>query len=128
MPSFQKVIILGHLVKDPEERTFAGGSVISLSIPTDDGYMKDKEWVSDTNWHNISVFSSFTSMYEACLKLKKGDLIYVEGVYQFQKGKDNKIYPKLKPSRLYNLSSNQKGSTQKKEPLQAQETSYQDLF
>jgi len=89
MSSVNKVILVGHLGRDPEVRTTQDGTmVVSFSIATSEKY-KDKqsnEYKQTTEWHNISVFGKAA---EFCDKyLKKGSLVYVEGSIRSNKWTD----------------------------------------
>ena len=60
MSSVNKVILIGHLGKDPEVRNFPnGGQVASFSVATSETW-KDKqsgERKEKTEWHNVSIFT-----------------------------------------------------------------------
>lgn len=78
--SVNKVIILGHLGRDPEVRYMQSGSpVASLNVATSRRW-KDKrsgEMQEETEWHRISVFGP---QAEHCGNyLAKGRQVYVEG-------------------------------------------------
>lgn len=56
--SINQTIISGKLGADVTVReTNSGKSVASLRIATDDGYSKEGEWVSVTNWHDAVTFA-----------------------------------------------------------------------
>lgn len=76
-----RAILLGHVGKDPETRTFSnGGRVANFSLATSEGW-KDKttgEWVDNTTWHNISVTNEhLVKLVEKAVH--KGSKLYVEG-------------------------------------------------
>lgn len=89
MPSVNKVIILGHLGRDPETRYMANGGdpVCNVSIATSESW-KDKEGKKHekTEWHNVVFFKKLAEI--AGQYLKKGALTYVEGRMQTRKWKD----------------------------------------
>jgi len=72
-----KQIILGRVGKDAETKTIGNGQVTNFSIATSESY-KDKEgnWQEKTEWHNITAYGK---QAEYAGKIKKGDLIYLEG-------------------------------------------------
>ena len=74
MASVNKVILVGHVGKDPDIRaTSSGDTVASFSLATNTGYGENKT----TDWHNVSVFgksADFVRNY-----VKKGAQVYVEG-------------------------------------------------
>jgi single-strand DNA-binding protein len=74
-----KVILLGHLGKDPELKyTPQGTPVAKFSLATSDRY-KDKEgnWQDRTEWHNITAWGRTAEI--AGEYLKKGRQVYIEG-------------------------------------------------
>jgi single-strand DNA-binding protein len=83
MAGVNKVILVGHLGKDPEVRTLENGAkVANFSMATTESY-KDKntgERVDNTEWHNIVVWRGLADVAERFLK--KGSLIYIEGKLQ----------------------------------------------
>ncbi len=83
-----KVMIIGHLGRDPELRyTQSGSPVATLNIATDESYTdKDGNKVERTEWHRVSVFQRSA---ENCAQyLAKGSLVYVEGKLQTRKWQD----------------------------------------
>jgi single-strand DNA-binding protein len=74
-----KVFLLGHVGKDPEVRTTAGGmSVASFSLATADR-AKDASgtWVDKPEWHNLVCFDRLAET--AKNYVKKGSSLFVEG-------------------------------------------------
>ena len=89
MASVNKVIILGHLGRDPETRyTASGDAICNFSVATSDTW-KDKntgEKKEATEWHRVSVFGKLA---EICGQyLKKGSQVYVEGSLRTRKWTD----------------------------------------
>jgi single-strand DNA-binding protein len=78
MSGINKVILVGHLGKDPELRFLADDvAVVSFPLATTDMIRKNGEKVEETEWHNIVMWRGLA---EAAAKiLKKDKLIYVEG-------------------------------------------------
>lgn len=77
--SVNKVILLGHVGKDPEIRSFDNGKkVASFSLATTENY-KDKngERVEKVEWHNINFWSPLAEVIEKYVK--KGSKLYIEG-------------------------------------------------
>lgn len=78
MSSVNKVILVGHLGKDPEVRHLEGGvSVASFPLATSESYTRDGQRIEQTEWHNIVVWRGLADVAEKYLH--KGKLIYVEG-------------------------------------------------
>ncbi|MFT6815877.1 MAG: single-strand DNA-binding protein [Sphingobacteriales bacterium] len=79
MSSVNKVILVGHLGKDPEVRYInEDTAVANFTMATSETY-KDKtgQKQEKTEWHNIVVWRGLAQVAEKYLK--KGKLIYVEG-------------------------------------------------
>jgi len=74
-----KVLLIGHLGKDPELKYTPNGTArCSFSLATSDSYKGDDgNWVNTTEWHNIV---AWRKLAEICGQyLKKGSKIYAEG-------------------------------------------------
>ena len=74
-----KAILLGNLGKDPEIRRLDDGrAVANFSIATSESYKnKAGEKVTNTEWHNIVLWSPLAEIAENYLK--KGSQVYIEG-------------------------------------------------
>ena len=78
MSGINKVILVGHLGKDPEVRYLDGGvSVASFPLATSETFNKDGKKVEQTEWHNIVLWRSLADV--AAKFLQKGNLVYIEG-------------------------------------------------
>lgn len=79
MRGVNKVILVGHLGRDPEVRKLDANSTIAkFSLATSEAYKtKDGNWTDQTEWHNIVLWQSLAERAER--DLKKGMLIYLEG-------------------------------------------------
>lgn len=79
MASLNKVILIGNLGKDPELKTFEnGGSVCNFSIATSESYKnKAGEKVTDTQWHNITMWNPLSEIADKYLK--KGSQVCIVG-------------------------------------------------
>lgn len=89
--SVNKVILVGHLGRDPEVRqTQDGGKIVNLSLATsevwkdrDSGERRDR-----TEWHRVVVFNDrIADVAERFLK--KGSKVYLEGQLQTRKWTDS---------------------------------------
>jgi len=83
--SVNKVILIGHLGKDPEVRYLPNGeAVANVSIATSETW-KDKsgEKQEKTEWHNLVFYKRLAEIVGEYLK--KGSQIYVEGRLQTRK-------------------------------------------
>ena len=83
MAGVNKVILVGHLGKDPEVRTLDNGAKVArFSVATTESY-KDRntgERVDQTEWHNVTLWRGLADVAESYLK--KGSLVYIEGKLQ----------------------------------------------
>ena len=79
MAGVNKVILVGHLGKDPEIRVVESGrKVANFSLATTESYRdKNGERVDNTKWHNLVFWGPVAEVIEKYLK--KGSQIYVEG-------------------------------------------------
>ncbi|QQL49607.1 single-stranded DNA-binding protein [Mucilaginibacter ginkgonis] len=78
MSGINKVILVGHLGKDPEIRQLEGGvSVVSFPLATSETFNKDGRKVEQTEWHNIVMWRGLAEV--ASKYLSKGKLVYLEG-------------------------------------------------
>lgn len=90
MASVNKVIILGHLGRDPEVRSFqSGGKVCNLRVATSETW-KDKqtgERKERTEWHSVAIMADglvrIAEQY-----LRKGSKVYLEGQLETRKWQD----------------------------------------
>lgn len=88
MASLNKIIIIGHLGRDPESRYMPSGEqVTSVSVATTESW-KDKSGnkQEQTEWHRISFFGKLAEI--AGKYLKKGSQVYVEGRIRTRKYTD----------------------------------------
>jgi single-strand DNA-binding protein len=79
MGTMNRVLLIGRLGKDPEERTTAGGTRVSnFSLATNSYNSGNGE--KTTEWHRIVAFGKVA---EQCNQyLRKGRLVFVEGALQ----------------------------------------------
>jgi single-strand DNA-binding protein len=78
MSGINKVILVGHLGKDPEVRHLEGGvAVASFPLATSETFNKDGRKVEQTEWHNIVMWRGLADV--AAKYLQKGKLVYIEG-------------------------------------------------
>ena len=79
MAGVNKVILVGNLGKDPEVRYLDNGiAVANFTLATTENYKnKEGERVSQTEWHNVVLWSPLAEIAENYLK--KGSQVYIEG-------------------------------------------------
>ena len=82
MRGLNKVMLIGHLGKDPEMQYLEGNIALAkFSLATSESF-KDKagNWTDKTEWHNIIMWRGLAETAEKYLK--KGSLVYIEGKIQ----------------------------------------------
>ena len=78
MSGINKVILVGHLGKDPEVRHLEGGvTVASFPLATSESYVKENKRIEQTEWHNIVMWRGLADVAQKYLT--KGKLVYIEG-------------------------------------------------
>lgn len=88
MAGVNKVILVGHLGKDPELKFFEGNiAKTSFSLATSE-YFKDKSGVRNehTEWHHIVIWRTLAE--NAARLLRKGSHVYIEGKLQTRQWTD----------------------------------------
>lgn len=88
MAGVNKVILVGHLGKDPEIKYLEGNIArVHFSLATTDAY-KDKNGnrVEQTEWHNIVIWRALAESAQKLLK--KGTQVYIEGKIQTRQWND----------------------------------------
>lgn len=85
MASVNKVILVGHLGKDPEIKHLEGDNVVAnVSIATTEAY-KDRSGnrVENTEWHDLEIWGQQARIAEQYLR--KGSQVFVEGKIKTEK-------------------------------------------
>ena len=89
MASVNKVIIIGHLGRDPEVRHSASGTAVcNLAVATSRKW-KDKqsgEAKEETEWHRVVLYERRAEV--AGEYLRKGSMVYIEGRLKTRKWTD----------------------------------------
>lgn len=93
MSGINKVILVGHLGKDPEVRHLEGNvSVASFPLATSETYNKDGRKIEQTEWHNIVMWRGLADV--AAKYLQKGKLVYIEGKLRTRSFEDKEGHKK----------------------------------
>jgi len=118
MSGVNKVILVGHLGKDPETRYMTNGeAVTNASLATSEQW-KDKrgEKQERVEWHNLVFYRRLAEI--AGEYLKKGSEVYVEGKIQTRKWQDkegrDRYTTEIIVNELHMLGSKSKGSQENK--------------
>lgn len=80
MQSVNKVILVGSVGKDPQERAVGDAKPVTFSLATNEAWTNKKsgERQERTQWHTIVVWNE--ALAEVAMKyVKKGSKIYIEG-------------------------------------------------
>lgn len=78
MSGVNKVILVGHLGKDPEIRYLDNNvSVASFQLATSENFNRDGKRVEQTEWHTVVLWRGLADV--AAKYLTKGKLVYIEG-------------------------------------------------
>ena len=89
MASINKVILIGNLGADPEQRAFANGDVVcNLRLATTEKW-KDKatgDARESTEWHRVVLYRRLAEI--AGEYLRKGSTVYIEGRLRTRKWQD----------------------------------------
>ena len=117
MASVNKVILVGHLGRDPENRYLPSGEqVTSIAVATTDRW-RDKatgDMKEQTEWHRISFFGKLAEI--AGQYLKKGSQVYIEGRIRTNKYTDRdgveRYQTQIIADTMQMLGSKQDGSAQ----------------
>lgn len=90
MSGINKVILIGHLGKDPEVRYLeAGTAVVRFTLATTETFIrKDGSKVEQTEWHHIVLWRGLANT--AAKYLQKGKQIYLEGKIRTRFFEDNR--------------------------------------
>ncbi len=86
--SVNKIILVGHLGKDPEIKTIpSGAKVASFSMATTERFKdRDGQQQEKTEWHNVVAWDRLADI---CAEyLHKGKQVYLEGKIQTRKWQD----------------------------------------
>lgn len=90
--SVNKVILIGHVGKDPDVRTLDGGAkVASLSLATTDKaytLQNGTQVPERTEWHNLIFWNKAAEIIEKYVH--KGDKLYIEGKIRTRSYDDSK--------------------------------------
>lgn len=83
MASFNKVLLMGNLTRDPELRyTASGAAVASFGLAVNRRYKQGEEWKDEVCYVDITVWAK---QAENCAEyLHKGSAVFVEGRLNFQ--------------------------------------------
>lgn len=123
MASVNKVILVGHLGKDPETRYApSGDSICNITLATSETW-KDKqsgERKEATEWHRVVFFGKLAEI--AGQYLKKGSQVYVEGSLRTRKWQDkdgqDRYTTEIRGDEMKMLGAREGGTSPQQAPAQ----------
>lgn len=78
MPSFNSVIIMGNLTRDPEPRTLPSGTVkCDICVAVNESVKKGGEWVEAPSFVSVVLWNRSAELAQEYAR--KGDLVLIEG-------------------------------------------------
>ena len=137
--SVNKVILLGHVGKDPEIGSTTGGTTAAnFSLATSERYKeRSGEWQDRTEWHHLVAYARGAEIVRDYVK--KGAKLFVEGRLTTRswddKNSGKKMYRTeivvgditlLTPSENGSAHSGAKSSTEQRVPRGARSSSHRD--
>jgi len=82
MASFNKVLLMGNLTRDPELRyTSSGAAVASFGLAVNRKFKQGEEWKDEVCFVDITVWAK---QGENCAQYLKGSLVFLEGRLNYQ--------------------------------------------
>ena len=87
--SYNQIILIGNLGKDPEIREFDGGKVASFTLATTErAYTKQNgtQVPERTDWHNCICFGKIADFVAGYIR--KGSKVFVEGKVRYRSYQD----------------------------------------
>ncbi len=96
MASYNRVILVGNLTRDPELRYIPSGTAVSdIGLAINDRVKKGNEWVEETTFVDVTLWARTAEV--ANEYLSKGSNVLIEGRLRFESWeKDGQKHSKLK--------------------------------
>ena len=117
-----KVILIGHLGKDPDIQVFDGVKRAAFTLATDESYRdKDGNKVERVEWHSISMWRGLADVAERFLR--KGAKVYIEGklrtrTYPDESGKQ-RYFTEILADNMVMLDKKESGDMPSAKPVAA---------
>ena len=88
--SINKVILVGHVGRDPDvQTTNAGTKVAHLSLATNRKVPRNGSYEDRTEWHRLTLWDRLAQLAEDYVR--KGDRVYVEGRMEYDSFEKNGV-------------------------------------
>jgi single-strand DNA-binding protein len=123
MASLNKILLIGHLGKDPEIRyTPDGAAVASFSIATSENFTdKNGTRQERTEWHSIKAFGKLADICKQYLT--KGRQVYIEGRIQTREYTDRegikRRFTEVLANQMIMLGSRSQGADAGVQPMES---------
>jgi single-strand DNA-binding protein len=123
MASLNKILLIGHLGKDPEIRyTQDGAAVASFSLATSDSFTDKNGTRQDrTEWHSIKAFGKLADICKQYLA--KGKQVYIEGRIQTREYTDRdgikRRFTEVVANQMIMLGSRSQGADAGVQPMES---------
>ena len=87
MASYNKIMLIGNLGRNPEVREYQGRKVANFSLAVNDRYTKsDGTTIEKTEWFRVTFWGNTAEVVEKYLK--KGSQVFIEGRLSTQEYQD----------------------------------------
>jgi|WetSurSiteA1Bulk_404760.scaffolds.fasta_scaffold08279_4 single-strand DNA-binding protein len=123
MASLNKILLIGHLGKDPEIRyTPDGAAVASFSIATSENFTdKNGTRQERTEWHSVKAFGKLADICKQYLT--KGRQVYIEGRIQTREYTDRegikRRFTEVLANQMIMLGSRSQGADAGVQPMES---------
>ena len=123
MASLNKILLIGHLGKDPEIRyTPDGAAVASFSIATSENFTdKNGTRQERTEWHSVKAFGKLADICKQYLT--KGRQVYIEGRIQTREYTDRegikRRFTEVLANQMIMLGSRSQGADAGIQPMES---------
>jgi len=88
--SVNKIILVGHVGRDPEvQKTASGSTVAHFSLATNRRIPKGEDFEDRTEWHRLTLWNKLAEL--AREYIRKGDRLYVEGRMEYDAYEKNGV-------------------------------------
>jgi single-strand DNA-binding protein len=123
MASLNKILLIGHLGKDPELRyTQEGAGVASFSLATSENFTdKNGTRQERTEWHSVKAFGKLADICKQYLT--KGKQVYIEGRIQTREYTDRegikRRFTEVVANQMIMLGSRSQGTDAGAQPMES---------
>lgn len=88
--SINKIILVGHIGRDPDVQTTAAGTKVAhVSLATSRRFPRDGGMEERTEWHRLTLWDRLAQIAEDYVR--KGDRVYIEGRMEYDSFERNGV-------------------------------------